>query len=120
MEESEISQWKARLHQCHLDLKNQSDLYDHLRGSFISIHQCLGPEPLATAFGYNEGHMQAFSFGRGGHHDTCHDSVTHRLLSNHIISQDDISYVSGRVQILLREVQSACLASEKITAIAKV
>ncbi|GIL84610.1 hypothetical protein Vretifemale_13263, partial [Volvox reticuliferus] len=108
VEETQLAALRSELAAVQSRLQRQEGLYAALRASVAAIHQALGPQALAAAFGYSESLLSGFTAGA-----TEYGAVADRLLSQREVAEEDSAAVVLRVRELVTQTRNLYMASEK-------
>ncbi|GLI59117.1 hypothetical protein VaNZ11_000948 [Volvox africanus] len=108
IEETQLAALRSELAAVQSRLQRQEGLYAALRASVAAIHQALGPQALAAAFGYSESLLSGFTAGASEY-----GAVADRLLSQREVAEEDAAAVVLRVRELVTQTRNLYMASEK-------
>ncbi|GLC37670.1 hypothetical protein PLESTM_000634400 [Pleodorina starrii] len=108
MEETQLAALRSELSGAQSRLQRTEGLYAALRASMASVHQALGPQALAAAFGYSEALLSGFSAVASEY-----AAVADRLLSQREVAEADAAAVVQRVKELCNQTRNMYMSSEK-------
>ncbi|GLC53887.1 hypothetical protein PLESTB_000800400 [Pleodorina starrii] len=108
MEETQLAALRSELSGAQSRLQRTEGLYAALRASMASVHQALGPQALAAAFGYSEALLSGFSAVASEY-----AAVADRLLSQREVAEADAAAVVQRVKELVNQTRNMYMSSEK-------